>query len=495
MVLLSWSAWVSKTHPVENKGVATKIAKESIPAQPQPTAIVPVLPAEIPSSSLFTLSSEKYELVFIEPQAAIKEIVFKEYPSAQLSLQQGFWIGDATFIFQRESTSSENEVKFVYKDKEKRIIKRFIFSNSGYAMELKVEIQNLSSGQLNFNLPLTLGVLNFAGNQYEARYQDATFMAQDKALHLNARKDKRIENVRFAGLRNRYFCAIVEPTSHFYSAEIKKLSSHDSMIGVQSQELILAPGQYIEETFRVYLGPQDLKVISGINSDWSAIAHYGTFNIISHLLLQVLDVLYRLVHNWGVAIVILSLCIYFLLYPLTLKQMRSMKEIQVLQPQVEELRRLHKSNPQRLNKEIMELYRQHKVNPLGGCLPLILQLPIFFALYQALMRAVALKGANFLWIKDLSEPDRLFSLPFALPILGNEVNILPIVMAIGMFVQQRFSLSSAGGTSAEQQRLMSILFPFMFGIIFYRMPSALVLYWFINSMLTLGYQFWMRRKT
>jgi YidC/Oxa1 family membrane protein insertase len=168
--------------------------------------------------------------------------------------------------------------------------------------------------------------------------------------------------------------------------------------------------------------------------------------------------------------------------------MRSMKEMQGLQPHIEELRKKYKDNTQKFNKEVMELYKEHKVNPFGGCLPLLLQMPIFFALYQTLMRSVVLRGAEFLWIKDLSEPDRLFLLPFNIPILGNEINILPIIMAIGMFAQQKITMKTAAGSNPEQQRFMMVLFPLMFGFIFYRMPSGLVLYWFINSTLMLIYQ-------
>jgi len=121
---------------------------------------------------------------------------------------------------------------------------------------------------------------------------------------------------------------------------------------------------------------------------------------------------------------------------------------------------------------------------------MILQIPVFFALYQALMRSTALKGAKFLWIKDLSEPDKLFSLPFSVPILGNEINILPILMTILMFVQQKSSMGAGGATpeSAQQQKIMLIIFPLLFGFIFYHMPSGLVLYWFINSALMLVFQ-------
>ena len=168
--------------------------------------------------------------------------------------------------------------------------------------------------------------------------------------------------------------------------------------------------------------------------------------------------------------------------------MHSMKEMQRIQPKIEALRVALKDNPQKLNKEIMELYRTHKVNPFGGCLPLILQIPVFFALYQVLTRSIALKGAHFLWIKDLSEPDRLFTLSSALPLIGNEINILPILMAIGMFVQQKISTVAATAEAAQQQKIMVIILPLLFGFMFYRMPAGLVLYWFVNSTLMLVYQ-------
>jgi YidC/Oxa1 family membrane protein insertase len=232
-------------------------------------------------------------------------------------------------------------------------------------------------------------------------------------------------------------------------------------------------------------------MINSINPNWLGVINYGAFDIISQMLLQLLGFFYQLVHNWGWAIVILSLVVYLILFPLTLKQMRSTKEMQALQPKIEELRKIYKDNPQRLNKEILGLYREHKVNPLGGCLPLLLQLPIFMALYNALMRSVDLKGTSFLWIKDLSEPDRAFIikwLPTTFPVIGNEINILPILMTIGMFIQQKGSMMTTSSSSAEQQKMMMIIFPLIFGLIFYRMPSGLVLYWFINSTLMLLYQ-------
>jgi len=331
--------------------------------------------------------------------------------------------------------------------------------------------------------------LDYSAANKQAQFQDVAVSGKEKVSHFNPRKNQEFPAVKFAGLRDRYFCLIAAPAFANCSAVSKILAGQSGEISLLPEAIQLAPGQSWQGKFDIYLGPQDLRIISSIRPEWAAMVNFGAFDFIAQLLLQLLEFLNRIFHNLGIAIILLSILVYLILYPLTLKQMRSMKEMQVLQPQIEELRRAYKDNPQKLNKEIMELYKKHKVNPFGGCLPLFLQMPIFFALYQALSRSIALKGAAFLWIKDLSEPDRLFLLPNSLPLLGNEINILPIVMAIGMFVQQKFSMVATSGSSAEQQKMMLVIMPAMFGFIFYHMPSGLVLYWLINSLLTLFYQF------
>ena len=487
LILLSWSALTAKFHPIENKEVTAKnppiisVTPEQIPA------LAPGAEEKIPTSSLFKFGTEKLELTFIAPKAAIQEVSFKGHQNYNLPLKLGFLIDEKNLLFKKIS-SSDKEISFAHSDSTRKITKRFIFPNSNYDMWLEISIQNLSSSPINVGLPVVLGVLDFSAKNKQAQFQDVFMAEKDKTHHYNGRKNVEAADLKFMGLREKYFCAIAEPEAESWAGFIRKVSAQDSEVGLKMAEASLAPGQSVVKKFHIYLGPQDLRIINKINPAWSSVVNYGTFDIISQILLQLLEFLYRLVHSWGWAIVILSLLVYFALYPLSIKQMRSMKEMQALQPKIEALRKTYKDNPQKLNKEIMLLYKEHKVNPFGGCLPLLLQMPIFFALYQALMRSVSLKGAHFLWIKDLSEPDRLFLLPTSLPILGNEINILPIVMAIGMFLQQKLSSASTGGAAAEQQKMMLIIMPIMFGIIFYHMPSGLVLYWFINSALMLVFQ-------
>lgn len=483
LVLLVWSLLMPK-------------APNPAPSLPSTSSVVP----PVSSKSAFLLeekdvpqnmptikfSTDKCEILFDEDKAAIKEVVFNDYQSSKLILLHGLML-DSDWGFKKQQMLTD-VVTFRHIDAEKEIIKRFNFSNIKYYIELDIDIQNISNKDITVNLPVVLGVLDGGIDPNQARFQDVTVSLPEKIARVNAQKDQVFNQLKFIGLRDRYFCAILEPPAEKYSGYVKKYSGKKFVLGVESNGLIIAPGQKLQQKFYIYIGPQQVKLISEAKYTWAAIVNYGTFDIVSQVLLQLLDFIHRFIKNWGWAIIILSVLIYLALYPLSIKQMRSMKEMQVLQPRIEELRKNYKDNPQKLNKEIMELYKEHKVNPFGGCLPLLLQMPIFFALYQALMRSIVLKGAKFLWIKDLSQPDRIGQLPFSLPILGNDINLLPILMMIGTLVQQKISMSTTTGVSSEQQKIMLIVMPVMFGVIFYQMPAGLSLYWLVNSILMLVVQ-------
>ncbi|MDD5560864.1 MAG: membrane protein insertase YidC [Candidatus Omnitrophica bacterium] len=495
LVLLSWSALMPKSQISDNKGVINNktqlqpSAQQEFPGDQLSTLTQPVLDT---AKELVKFTQEKRDIIFDPLNADIVEVVFKGKLEHRLPLKTGFFTGNSK-LFQQESMTKE-QISFVCQDKNRRIVKRFIIPKDSYTIDLEIQTKNLSSSPITLHPQLVLGRLDLSSKNNQLRYQDILLSNKEKTLHLSAGKNFTAQDVKFIGLRDQYFCVILEPVDIATNAYVKKISNQESEVGLLGNELELMPGAQIGHLYHIYLGPQDLKTINNIKSEWSGIIYFGTFDFIAQLLLQLLGFFYSLVHNWGWAIIILSLAVYLLLFPLSLKQMRSMKEMQILQPKIEALRKEFKDNPQRLNKEIMELYKEHKVNPLGGCLPLLLQMPIFFALYQALMRSEALRGAHFLWIKDLSSPDQLFVFKDSIPILGNQLNILPILMAIGMFIQQKISTVKASGEAAQQQKIMSIIMPIMFGVIFYHMPSGLVLYWFVNSTLMLVYQMRMNKQ-
>jgi len=188
-------------------------------------------------------------------------------------------------------------------------------------------------------------------------------------------------------------------------------------------------------------------------------------------------------HNYGVAVIALSVVITAGLSPFTLMSLRSMKKMRALQPKMDQLKKKYQQDSKRMNQELFALFREHRVSPLSGCLPMLLPLPIFFAIWSAISHVIELRGASFLWIKDLSLPDRLLRLP-----IGFELNLLPIIMMVAMFFQSKLSQQSMPSTSDSPTTKMmsSPLMSVVFGIMFYQFPSSLVLYWLTNTACSLA---------
>lgn len=307
-------------------------------------------------------------------------------------------------------------------------------------------------------------------NGLEQKYQDIFYSQSSNTQHYSPQKLKEQSSldVDFIGGRNRYYCLSLLPNN--YKVEITKVKNLVQVYLLSSSSSI-----------QFYIGPQiesELKI-----HNLQSIIYYGFFNSIAKVMVKLLYFFYSVTKNWGLSIIIFATFIYFILHPFTAKSTKAMRKMQEMQPHIEELKKKHQDSPQKLQKETIELYRQHKINPLGGCLPLFLQLPIFISLYQILYRLVELKGANFLWISDLSSPDRLFKLPFPSPV--DYFNLLPILLMIVGLIQQKVTISA--NVSADQKR-MGLFFGVFLGVIFYNFPSALVLYWFVQNLLTFFYQ-------
>jgi YidC/Oxa1 family membrane protein insertase len=219
---------------------------------------------------------------------------------------------------------------------------------------------------------------------------------------------------------------------------------------------------------------------------------WKAFRPLSELIVAIMIWLYRWIPNYGVIIVILSVLTKVMFYPLTRSSTRSMKKMQELQPKLKALQQKFKDNREKLSQATMQLYREEKVNPMAGCLPLLVQMPVFIALYQALRNTIALRQAPFaLWIRDLAQPDALFQLPVSLPLLGASFNLLPILMSLSMYYQTKLTPTPAAG---GQMALINTMMPIMMLVFFYSMPSGLVLYWLINTLVTI-YQTWRIHQT
>jgi YidC/Oxa1 family membrane protein insertase len=221
---------------------------------------------------------------------------------------------------------------------------------------------------------------------------------------------------------------------------------------------------------------------------------FGFFSIIARPLFWFLKWLYGLSHNYGVAIILLTIITRIPFFPLISKGQKSMKKLADIQPKMAEIREKYKNDPQKMQQEMMALYKTNKVSPMGGCLPMLLQMPVFFALYSTLSTAIELRQAPFmLWIKDLAQPDTLFGhIPHAIPFLGGfALGPLPLLMGATSFVQQKMTPSTA---DPKQQKIM-MLMPIMFTFIFLNFSSGLVLYWLVNNILSIAQQFYINKKS
>jgi YidC/Oxa1 family membrane protein insertase len=209
---------------------------------------------------------------------------------------------------------------------------------------------------------------------------------------------------------------------------------------------------------------------------------------LTRLFVWLLRALYALIPNYGVAIILLTILVRVVTAPLTARQMRSMKRMQGLQPRIKALQEKYADDRQQQSAEMMKIYKESGVNPLGGCLPILLQFPVFVGLYYALQSSIELRQAPFFgWIQDLSAPETLFTIPgIDLP-----VRLLPVIMGGSMVLQQK--LSPQPGADPAQQRMMMTIMPVMFTVLFYQFPSGLVLYWLVSNLLASGHQYWLTR--
>lgn len=237
--------------------------------------------------------------------------------------------------------------------------------------------------------------------------------------------------------------------------------------GLQLEPLHLAPGESVSYHFTIFAGPKDFKGLEKLGAGQQAVMNFGMFHLVSEFLLWAMNALKALLGNYAAAIIVLTLLIKSALWPIQNKATNSMRRMQLLSPKMTELREKYKDNPTKMNEELMKLYKHYGVNPFGGCLPMLVQIPVFFGFYSMLGTAIELRNSHFLWIHDLSQPDTIAHF------MNIPINLLPIIMAVTMLWQM--SLSPKGGDQA-QQRMMYIM-PVIFLSFCYNFASALALYW------------------
>jgi len=281
----------------------------------------------------------------------------------------------------------------------------------------------------------------------------------------------------WTSFQTKYFLSVVVPGEK--TVERIQISRNGDAIEnlLETAYFTLQSGERRQLDYLVYIGPKEPEPLKAAGHQLEKIVSFGFFNLLAQPLFVVLTFLYGYFKNYGVAIILLTMLIKIVFWPLTHKSYSSMKSMQKLQPEMQKMRDKYKNDKERLNKEMMALYKTNSVNPLGGCLPMLVQIPVFFALYQVLLNSIALRHAPFaFWLMDLSAKDPYY--------------ITPLLMGASMFVQQKMTPTTADPMQAKIFMMMPIVFTFMF----LNFPSGLVIYWLVNNLLTILQQYFIHRK-
>ena len=487
----------------------------TVPLQLHRLATAPAVPAAssqpAPASTAkdITVDTGLYTAVFSSRGGALKSMTLKKYreqnsPASSLVVLDnntdpallnfstratGFNLSDsATYAADVETvkiSGKENgQLVFTYISGQGFTVRKvYTFAADSYGIKLDTQVLNNSAA------PLVGTIQQVMTYPAEPKVKDnrfdtaGSYLYADNALQANKVKDvataskKYDKNVLWAGFADKYFLsAILAEKNSIASVELKKNAAGFMESIVSAPQVTVNPGQSVTVTQRLFVGPKDIDILKAQGNELVQSLDLGWFTALAKPLLYTLKFFYGYVGNYGIAIIIMTIILKVLFFPLTHKSYKSMKDMQKIQPKMAALKEKYKDDRDAMNKAVMELYRDHKVNPLGGCLPMVVQIPVFFALYKALMFSIELRHAPFLlWVTDLSDKDPYY--------------VTPVIMGITMFIQQKMTPSQM---DPIQQKMMLAL-PVVFTFMFLSFPSGLVLYWLVNNVLTIGQQMYINK--
>lgn len=365
-----------------------------------------------------------------------------------------------------------------------RIIKRVQSSGDPHVLDIVVRFENNSTRSLR---DLWVGMADKADGEKADRFANVirplAYVNEDieRIDDLDDLKDAEYERfsgpVDWFGMGNKYFMSVLLPEDTSGGEWVIDRLKDDRIGSFMRLTQPLDAGANREVRFRGYFGPKDIDITTPVGNNLEASVEFGIFGLFAKILLVMLKFFHGLVGNWGVAIILLTMSIKAVFFPLMQKQFVSSKRMQAIQPQLKELKEKYKDNQQLQTQMTMQLFKENNVNPMSGCLPMIIQMPVWFALYNVMLYSVEIYGTQFLYLKDLTEAD--------------PTGALPLVVTVLMVLQQK--LMPMGSMDPMQQKMMRLM-PVMFGIFMFTFPSGLVLYFSVNNVLTIAQQWFIYRK-
>lgn len=524
----STSPAVEQVPPAPTKPDQAEPTVPTIPTSEAPAPSTPSFPAPAPHTGRdVRVETPLYRAVFTETGARLKSFVLKRYretieedsPGKELVKTSRIEDLPLAFNFVDRPVAALNLAPYVADSKTSvtvsegqnhtltfsyeapgwlRITRQYHFVADSYLIDLSVSVENLGDPWENaptlslISLPLSAG----GGSRYT--FQGPSLLVNNELEEVKFKKIKGEEKfpgpIDWVAYTGQYFIMALLPVNLTPNhAQLEALDAATQMVGVTliGPKIALQPGVQQQFNYKLYLGPKEVNTLKAADPRLAKAVNFGWFDIIAQPLLVCLKFFNRYLHNYGYAIILLTLLIKLLFWPLTHKSYVSMKAMKKLQPKMQKIREKYKDDKEKMNQEVMQMYRTHKVNPIGGCLPMVLQIPVFFALYRLLYSSIAIRHAPFLWwINDLAAPDR-FPIGVQIPYLGNGLPILTVLMGVSMFAQQK--MSPTGGDPKMEKMMM--MMPVVFTVFFVNFPSGLVLYWLVNNILSVGQQYYINKKT
>jgi YidC/Oxa1 family membrane protein insertase len=377
--------------------------------------------------------------------------------------------------------------------------KRYTFYPDTYNIDMSIQVRN-ESGDI-VDRSLLISMINPPPEDGRTFSFSGPFIYMDRDLHEIAIKDIAGRttfsgNIQWTGQEDHYFMTALIPETPTETNVVLDLNRQTNLLHVTFEQPLelLAPGQVSQHDYHLFMGPKKLSLLREFGYDLQEVVDFGFFGIISKPALLLMNWIHdNIIANYGVAIIILTLLIKAAFWPLGNKSYKSMAEMRKLQPLMMDIRNKYKDDKRKMNEEVMGLYKTYKINPLSGCLPMLVQIPVFIAFYRMLYEAIELRHAPFmLWINDLSVPDRLFDFGFSIPFMAQPTGIpvLTLIMGASMFLQQK--LAPPPGDPMQAKIMMML--PIVFTVIFINFPAGLVLYWLVNNLVSIAQQYNINRK-
>jgi len=444
----------------------------------------------------------------VEKDSAPKELVDPENTEGTILI--GFEgrtaSGLKTALYTHQTTSSRinvtdktQRVLFRWQSKDGVVIeKTYVFSPDTYLIDLDVTVENRTAESLQDRLTLSMiDVVSQSASRLGFTGPSAMVDGQVEELKIKklSEHNQLSGNLTWAAFQDRYFMSTIIPSQQM-NMSVAFTMKNEALLEsrVILPETNLLPNSKTNYSFQAYFGPKNISLLKSMGHQLERVVDFGWFDWLARPCLWVMNLIYRFIPNYGVAIILLTIIIKGLLWPLGSKSYKSMSQMKKMQPLMAEIRERYKDDKQKMNMELMSLYKTYKVNPLGGCLPMVVQIPVLFALYRMLYQAVELRHEPFIgWIHDLSAPERLFNFGFSVPLMNppTGIPVLTILMGVSMYIQQK--MQPPMGDPAQAKMMMFM--PIFLIVICMNLSSGLVLYWFVSNILSILQQYYVTKKT